>query len=183
MEFVSGAIHKEAVEASLKEPDLKANPAGTLRALMRAALIGETAGIVALIEKGADANASDQDGRTPLMEASFGGHTATVQALIDRGADVNAKDRDGWTALMEAAAKGHTDTVRALLAGGADLPDRIGADYIWMPKHFPIVGTMTARGWFVAFAGAKSAILTRSPVPVSLPGSAPASGGRCFPGP
>ena len=120
MEFVSGAIHKEAVEASLKEPDLKANPAGTLRALMRAALIGETAGIVALIEKGADANASDQDGRTPLMEASFGGHTATVQALIDRGADVNAKDRDGWTALMEAAAKGHTDTVRALLAGGAD---------------------------------------------------------------
>jgi ankyrin repeat protein len=121
MTSVSGTLHREAVQASLKEKNLKTNPAGALMALMRAALIGETSSVASLLEKGADANASDPDGRTPLIEAAFAGHADTVEALIRGGADVNARDKDGWTALMEAASKGHTETVRVLLASGADL--------------------------------------------------------------
>ena len=120
MSFASGAIHKEAVQASLDEFDLSLNPEGGLTGLMSAALIGETSALIALLEKGADANGSDRYGRTPLMEAAFGGHTGAVEALITGGADVNAKDGDGWTALMEAASKGHAETVRVLLDSGAD---------------------------------------------------------------
>ncbi|HSE98664.1 MAG TPA: ankyrin repeat domain-containing protein [Blastocatellia bacterium] len=120
MSFASGAIHKDAVRASLDESDLKLNPDGCFTGLMSAALIGETSALIALLEKGVDANGSDQYGRTPLMEAAFAGHTGAVEALISRGADVNARDGDGWTALMEAASKGHTATVKVLLDSGAD---------------------------------------------------------------
>jgi hypothetical protein len=63
------------------------------------------------------------------------------------------------------------------------LPDRTGADYIWMPKHFPIVSTMAAQGWHVAFEGAVSALLSRTPLPRLLPDRANQTERRCFPGP
>jgi ankyrin repeat protein len=120
MRSVSGELHREVVRASLNGLNPTDNPASTLMALMRAALIGETASVASLLERGADANASDKYGRTPLIEAAFAGHADTVEALIKGGGDVNARDKDGWTALMEAASKGHIETVRILLANGAD---------------------------------------------------------------
>ena len=54
-----------------------------------------------LLERGADANARDPEGRTALMlaAASEAVPAQAVEALIARGADVNAKDPAGMTAL------------------------------------------------------------------------------------
>ena len=87
---------------------------------MRAAMIGNTIAVVALLER-VDVNSRDENGRTALIEAAFGGHEETVRALIERGADVNACDRDGWTALMESASKGRLGIVKIILEAGADL--------------------------------------------------------------
>jgi len=53
-----------------------------------------------LLERGADANAMDEAGRTALMTAAANGQTETVKLLIEAGVDVNAKDPDGGTALI-----------------------------------------------------------------------------------
>jgi hypothetical protein len=66
---------------------------------------------------------------------------------------------------------------------GSELPDRIGADYIWMPKGFPIVSKMTAQGWHVVFEGPVSAWLSRTPLPPRQSNDVPAPAHRCFPGP
>ena len=44
------------------------------------------------LEKEADVNAKDNEGRTALMAASNYGHTEIVSMLLEMGADVNAKD-------------------------------------------------------------------------------------------
>ena len=120
MAYAVGRVHVDAVRNSLERSTLSAARADSFAGLMRAAMIGHTDAVRALIDRGLDANSTDSSGRTPLIEAVFGGHVETVQALLNRGADVNAQDFDGWTALMEAAAKGRADLVRLLLASGAD---------------------------------------------------------------
>ena len=76
--------------------------------------------VLALLEKGADANAPFPIvGTRALMVAAAHGHTDTVQALLDAGADVNAKDVTGWTALHAAAFKGDPEIVQLLLDHGA----------------------------------------------------------------
>ncbi len=59
--------------------------------------------IQALIEAGADVNASD-DGMTPLMFASaaYNYSPDIINSLVAAGADVNAKDKDGNTPLLNA---------------------------------------------------------------------------------
>ena len=53
----------------------------------------------ALIENGADVNATDDSCSTPLHEASSKGSYETVGLLIEHGADVGAKDRSDRTPL------------------------------------------------------------------------------------
>ncbi len=86
-----------------------------------------------LLERGADPNVTDDEGRTPLMNvvkrgwlevvrpALIEGYPELIRALLDKGANVNAQDKTGTTALMEAAANGDIDTVELLLAHGANL--------------------------------------------------------------
>ena len=120
MVFIAGEKHVATVRASLAHESLPANSEEIMQALMRAALIGHTSAVRALLDGGADVNAIDRNGWTPLMEAVFAGHAETIRALLARGADVNTKDQAGWTPLMEAASKGHAEAVMILLASGAD---------------------------------------------------------------
>ncbi len=93
-------------------------------ALMYAALSGRTLDVRTLLERGADVNAIDHEGRTALMFAAVNMHSETVNSLLEHGADVNAKDNDGGTALMLAACGGATEIVKSLVARGADASAR-----------------------------------------------------------
>ena len=66
--------------------------------LMLAAFRGDTAGVINLLERGADVNARDADGDTALMFAAFRGHALVVALLLQYGANVHARARNGWTA-------------------------------------------------------------------------------------
>lgn len=85
----------------------------------------DTPSLRALIQLGADPNATD-NGRTVLAEAASVGDLDRVRALIEAGADVNvkeenARDKQGWTALILASDAGRTAVVQALIKAGADV--------------------------------------------------------------
>jgi ankyrin repeat protein len=52
-----------------------------------------------LLEKGADSNLGDNDGRTPLAWAAEKGREETVKILLENGANVNSTDNYGQTPL------------------------------------------------------------------------------------
>ena len=90
-----------------------------------------------LLERGAEINAANGDGRTALHGAAHVRSDALVELLVDHGAEVRAGDRRGITPLMIAEGGGHillpglgggstADLLRALGGGegGADLIGR-----------------------------------------------------------
>ena len=76
-----------------------------------------------LLERGANADAADDRGRTALLHAAQGGDVASVDALLQGGADAGKRDADGWHALGVACARGRVDCARALLAAAPDVVD------------------------------------------------------------
>lgn len=65
-----------------------------------------------LLDKGAEINHEDADGRTALSVAALcvpasEGHSSVVSLLLERGSEVDHKDRDGMTPLLVAAFEGH----------------------------------------------------------------------------
>ncbi|XP_015510788.1 myotrophin isoform X1 [Neodiprion pinetum] len=64
-----------------------------------------------LLEKGADANATDKHGITTLLAAIWEGHTNCVKLLLERGANPDGSTPDG-TSYLEAAEK---DEIKQLL--------------------------------------------------------------------
>lgn len=53
-----------------------------------------------LLDKGANVNATDEDGATALIAASYFGCADSVALLLQRGARVSAKNQQGYTALQ-----------------------------------------------------------------------------------
>ncbi len=91
--------------------------------VLRAARGGD-AELKALLSKGVNINATDNDGETALMEAADGRNVELVRVLIANGANVNAADEDGETALMIAADEGRAEIVRLLIEAGANVNAR-----------------------------------------------------------
>ena len=77
-----------------------------------------------LLEHGADANASNNSGKTALILGAGGQGDEIAAALLAKGADVDARDDKGVTALMSAAFFDNAPAVRLLLDSGADIRAR-----------------------------------------------------------
>ncbi|WP_338406774.1 ankyrin repeat domain-containing protein [Wolbachia endosymbiont (group A) of Longitarsus flavicornis] len=88
----------------------------TAQLLKAAAEKGHEEEVQALLEKGANVNATDQNGKTPLHSAARNNNKEVVEALLQvNGININAQDRDNMTPLHWAAVKGHKEAVEALL--------------------------------------------------------------------
>ena len=100
--------------------------------LLHAIHKNQRASVAALLDAGADVNATAPNGMTPLMMAAGYGYTDIVNLLLDRGADARAKLPDGENALSLAVfgisdidrftiADCQAGTVKALLQHAPDL--------------------------------------------------------------
>jgi ankyrin repeat protein len=133
-------------ESSQVTPDPKDENGRT--ALMRAALSGNRAEVQALLDSGADVNATTERGVTALMLAAGKGRTEIVQDLLTKGADVNAKTPGNYTALMSAALNGQIEIVKVLLDKGADANakdngDQTAMKYAESKGHTDVVELLT----------------------------------------
>jgi len=84
----------------------------------------DKAEVEALLAKGADINARNNEGDTMLLLAASSGKKDIVEWLLAQGADVNAKGKDEETPLHRAAYSGQKDIAELLLAQGADVNAR-----------------------------------------------------------
>jgi ankyrin repeat protein len=88
--------------------------------LMHAVLYGNADTVKLLLERGADANATNNAGATPLLRAA--GNHDKIKLLIKHGANVNARSALGNTPLLVAArARGSAKSVELLLKHGAEI--------------------------------------------------------------
>jgi ankyrin repeat protein len=92
--------------------------------LVQAAFVCDLVRVRDLLGRGADANARDEDGRTPIFSAVLGGSLALLGLLLEAGADVTARDARGWTALHYAADEVLPEMASLLVARGADVHAR-----------------------------------------------------------
>jgi len=82
---------------------------------------GEALDVKALLDRGADVNATDPDGHTILMLAASSDVLPIdgIRALLERGADIHARTPQGETALDFAKLRGSTPVVDLLTKAGA----------------------------------------------------------------
>jgi beta-lactamase regulating signal transducer with metallopeptidase domain len=98
------------------------------QALYEAAKDGDIDQMTALINAGANPNASIQGDGSPLMGAARSGNLAAVRFLLDRGVDPNLPVRGDGTALIVAARAGQAEVATLLLDRGADLEQVVPGD-------------------------------------------------------
>uniref|UniRef100_A0A669B8M5 Uncharacterized protein n=1 Tax=Oreochromis niloticus TaxID=8128 RepID=A0A669B8M5_ORENI len=79
-----------------------------------------------LLEKGADVNCQDEDGRTALSHACEIGHLDVVKLLVQFNADPDITDAWGNSALMYAAFSGQSQVLEFLVRAFKRLGLRIG---------------------------------------------------------
>ncbi|CAI4213229.1 unnamed protein product [Parascedosporium putredinis] len=88
-----------------------------------------------LLDREADANSVDNQGRTPLWQdaalgfgsltlAAQNGYLPTVRLLLSKGLDASVRDNGGATPLMWAAREGHKDVLQEFLNYGVDADAR-----------------------------------------------------------
>jgi ankyrin repeat protein len=82
---------------------------------------GERSAALALIDDGADVNATQGDGTTPLHWAVYKVDHDLVAELLERGAKADVTNKYGSSPLAEAVKLGDLPLVRQLLDGGANV--------------------------------------------------------------
>ncbi len=110
-----------------QKPDAKKQQALN-SALIHAIPKKDSKSVLTLLEKGADPNAMDGDGRFPLLIAVENRSTALVRLLLKHGAQVNKTWVHGITPLHIAVDKRDIPTVSLLLANGSSKTARSAFD-------------------------------------------------------
>ena len=118
--------HVEAAKHLISDESLKVLSHDGKSALRLAALNSHLDLITLLVEKGADVNYTDADGRTTVYcVASSAANDLkvinTLHHLVKMGANLESKDLEGRTPLHVASWQGMTDVVQALVQLGADI--------------------------------------------------------------
>ena len=88
----------------------------------------------ALIARGDDVDARDEDGWTPLHWAAEGDSLDVARLLIVRGAEVDARDKYGDTPLHRVVQKDSLSVGKLLITNGADI-DAMNR-YGHTPRHW-----------------------------------------------
>ena len=70
--------------------------------------------LVALLNRGAEINACDQEGRSALIRAAKEGHADVIRILLEHGAPADTVSKDGKTALDFAEAGDKADAAALL---------------------------------------------------------------------
>lgn len=96
--------------------------------LIASAENGKTDDVLALLQDGADINATDDQGRTAVMAATYNNQVDTVKTLIQKGADINIRDNNLDNVLLHAGASGKLEILKLAIEAGADtkLTNRFG---------------------------------------------------------
>jgi len=89
--------------------------------LVDAVFLSDIDDVRALLDRGADPDARDEEHRTLLMTATMDGHRDIVRLLLENGADPNLRDADQWTPLDVAVYRKALDMVWLLVHYGADV--------------------------------------------------------------
>jgi hypothetical protein len=76
--------------------------------------------------------------------------------------------------------RNESDAVGSLAVG---FPESLHADYIWLPRRFPVVDALRQHGWETAFEGPVSILFSRRAGPRLAVADPRLSSPRCFPGP
>jgi uncharacterized protein len=114
--------HPETVKILLDAgADVNAQSRNTMkvRPIHAASAAGQIEVAQALVERGADLNARQQDGFTALHEAAGSGKLEFARLFLDHGADLNVKTDDGKTALTRAMEARQEAMVKLLRERGA----------------------------------------------------------------
>ncbi|KAI5843102.1 kinase-like domain-containing protein [Morchella snyderi] len=144
-------VHKSRLPSSFeptrvgvlpKQPQTMTIPTPTRKgpkedAMIAAAGNGHIALVRDILDRGADLNSSDHQGRTALFRAAYGNHHALIQYLLERGAPSSQGNGEGITAIHIAAQWGNLATMEFLLAHGAGVNERSldGRD----PLYFAVI--------------------------------------------
>ncbi len=88
--------------------------------LLNAVELKETNTVSKLINKGANINVKDENGRTPTMLATYNNDVATAKVLIEAGANVNIQDDMKNNPFLYAGAEGYLDILKLTIDAGAD---------------------------------------------------------------
>jgi ankyrin repeat protein len=83
-----------------------------------------------LLDRKADFDRKDTQGRTALFLAAETRHKEVVELLLDRGANVNDRTPRGQAPLDRAAFRGHREIAELLLDNGAQID---GKGRLWLP--------------------------------------------------
>lgn len=110
--------------------------AQTLDALLKAVAEDNMSEALFYLDRGMEADTTDQRGNTLLMIASRLGYVDMVQMLLGRKASVARQTPAGDTALLMASLGGHLEVVKLLVEAGAPVQTRTG----WQPIHYAAFG-------------------------------------------
>lgn len=132
---------------------------GAEMTLHLAACLDDVEALDALLEAGAEVDATDASGRTALCIAAARGNVAALERLVAYGAEVDFVVDEGYarTPLLDAVSGGRIEVVRVLVDAGADV-NYEGEFSSWTPLALAVMYGEAEIGQLLIAAGAKATI-------------------------